>query len=1160
MHSDLKVAKAPWHDAERLQRALDDAHLGLWDGDIASGAQDWNEQSYRHFGLPVGEDMTNARFLSLLAPEDRQRVGQAWRQAAEGREDYRVDYPITWPDGSRHWILTVGRVQCGPDGQPIRMSGIHLDITAQKMAERETQALDAGLEARIQARIAELEAEIAAYQLVEAELRLFKAVVEVSEEAIAISRPDGQLHYINPAHEKLFGYTLAEARERNYRDYYPPASVVILEEEVVPRLARGESWKGELEVQDRGGRRFPLWERAGALRQIDGTLGYAFGFMHEISKRRATEMALVRKEEEQRKLIDGLPIGVVIAGFPDYQNIHYINEQFTRVYGYTLEDIPTAEDWFVMAYPDPRYRGQVRELWDQALRSGERQGSVESHEYRIRCKDGQTRPTLISAVMLEGRLVGTLVDLSTYPQLEEPARRSEERFRLIAEHSRDLIWTMNLAGEFTYLSPSLEPFLGYTPEEYRSLPPGSIFSPESHARVQVILAAARARIAAGLPCAFEAELENRAKDGSCPWSQVVAVAMYDRDGQFTEFMGISRDITLRKRQEEALRQARDVAEAANAAKSRFLATITHELRTPLHAILGFTQVLAGLDEAATSPLAPATAVGGREGGARLPAARAGATAGANARPGKGPRGQVVQRRQELLAGIDRNGRHLLTLVNDLLDLSRLEGGHLALRPYPTALRPLLDDCLADFAALAAERGLGLYLKVPPGLPDHVLIDRQRLRQILANLLGNAVKFTARGEVTLMAEAHPGATRPGTVALGFCVTDTGPGIGAAAHELIFSPFGREDDGLTAGKPKGNGLGLAICRQLAALMGGEIRLDSVPGEGSRFTLWLPAVPLTTAAEDLTGAAAGAVPLPAAPTGSGGEGSAPLTPGLTAFRPPSPPPTTFVSPEPSPARERGLAQGAATLLVIDDEPDNRRLAAEILRDQGLDLVTAPDGVTGLRLAAALRPDLILLDVRMPGLDGFQVCERLKAHPATRSIPVIFLSALDHYEDKARGFAVGGVDYVTKPCDARELLLRITNHLRLARPAASLAAEPLAPGVELAADRSLLTLLQARDTLLMDLANPPDLNTLARACGTNRTTLQQLFHAKLGMSVFGYVREQRLQRARALLTEGVQGIDAVALRVGYRHGSNLSRAFKQRFGLAPSQLPPVGKKLPSG
>ncbi len=1154
MHSDLKGAKAPWHDAERLQRALDDAHLGLWDGDIASGAQDWNEQSYRHFGLPVGEDMTNARFLSLLAPEDRQRVGQAWRQAAEGREDYRVDYPITWPDGSRHWILTVGRVQCGPDGQPIRMSGIHLDITAQKAAERE-----------IQARTAELEAEIAAHQLVEAELRLFKAVVEVSEEAIAISRPDGQLHYINPAHEKLFGYALAEARERNYRDYYPPASVVILEEEVVPRLARGESWKGELEVQDRGGRRFPLWERAGALRQIDGTLDYAFGFMHEISKRRATEMALVRKEEEQRKLIDGLPIGVVIAGFPDYQNIHYINEQFTRVYGYTLEDIPTAEDWFVKAYPDPRYRSQVRELWDQALRgSGERQGSVESHEYRIRCKDGQTRPTLISAVMLEGRLVGTLVDLSTYHQLEERARRSEERFRLIAEHSRDLIWTMNLAGEFTYLSPSLEPFLGYTPEEYRSLPPGSIFSPESYARVQEILAAARARIAAGLPCAFEAELENRAKDGSCPWSQVVAVAMYDRDGQFTEFMGISRDITLRKRQEEALRQARDVAEAANAAKSRFLATITHELRTPLHAILGFTQVLAGLEEAATRPVASPPAAGVQEREARQAAAHAGAmasaTAGANARPAKRPRDKEGQRRQELLAGIDRNGRHLLTLVNDLLDLSRLEGGHLALRPYPTALRPLLDDCLADFAALAAERGLGLYLKVPPGLPAHVLIDRQRLRQILANLLGNAVKFTARGEVTLMAEAHPGATRPGTVALGFCVTDTGPGIGAAAHELIFSPFGREDDGLTGGKPKGNGLGLAICRQLAALMGGEIRLDSVPGEGSRFTLWLPAVPLTMAAEDLTGAAAGAVPLPAAPAGSGDERSAPLTPGLTAFRPPSPPPTTFVSPGPSPARERGPAQGAATLLVIDDEPDNRRLAAEILRDQGLDLVSAPDGATGLRLAAALRPDLILLDVRMPGLNGFEVCARLKSLPATRDIPVIFLSALDHYEDKARGFAVGGVDYVTKPCDARELLLRITNHLRLARPAASPGGEPEAPEVELATDRSLLILLQARDTLLMDLANPPDLNTLARACGTNRTTLQQLFHAKLGMSVFGYVREQRLQRARALLTEGVQGIDAVALRVGYCHGSNLSRAFKQRFGLAPSQLPPVGKKLPSG
>ena len=1147
-----EVPVTPCLNEERLRLAVEGAQLGLWDGHHPSGELYWNDQSFRQFGLPIGEAMTYARFLALLAPEDRARVEQAWRRAADGREDYRVDFPIIWPDGSRHWIRAVGRVYCGPDGQPVRVSGIHIDITAQKAAEQEIQALNARLEERIKARTAELEAEIATRQRLAEELRLFKAVVEVAEEAIAISRPDGQLHYINPAHEKLFGFTLAEARARNYRDDYPPESLAVLEEEVVPRLARGESWAGELEVQDRWGRRFPLWERAGSLRQSDGTLGYAFGFMHEISERKAAERALVRKEAELRKLIDGLPIGVIIADYPAAQHIDYINAQITRTYGYTLEDVPTTEDWFVKAYPDADYRRQVRDLWQQALcRSAERQGRVETHEYRIRCKDGQSRATLINAVVLEGRLVATLVDLSAYRQLEARARLSEERFRLIAEHSRDYIWTMNLAGKFTYVSPSLESLLGYTPEEYQSLPFGSAFSPESQARVQEALAEARARVAARQPYVFEAELEQRGKDGSFHWSHEIAVAMYDRDGQFIEFMGITRDITLRKQQEAALRQARDAAEAASAAKSRFLATITHELRTPLHAILGFTQVLAGLEEAPG--------------------------------PEASPNAKEAQRRRDLLAGIERNGRHLLALVNDLLDLSRLESGHLALRARPTGLRRLLENCLADFAALAAERGLGLYLKFHPKLPARLLIDRLRLRQILANLLGNALTYTPRGEVTLMAEAAPSATGPGAVALSLSVTDTGPGIAPADHDFIFSLFGRGEDGLKAGKSKGTGLGLVICRQLATLMGGEIRLDSVPGQGSRFTLWLPAVPLARTGKGQAGKTKGGVRLPgvgaddelsttvrAAAIPIPSPSSPPAAPALSTPSPPipslasptAPVPPPSSAPGPSLPRNRGPAQVPLTLLVIDDEPDNQHLAAEILRDQGLDLVSAPDGATGLQLAATLRPDLILLDIRMPGLDGFQVCERLKADPATRSIPVIFLSALDHYEDKARGFAAGGVDYVTKPCDARELLLRVTNHLRLAQaapgPAVVSPGEPPAAEGMTAPDRSLVILLRARDRLLADLANPPDLNALARDCGTNRTTLQHLFQAKLGMSVFGYLREQRLQRARRLLAAGGHGIDEVATRVGYRHGHNLTRAFKQRFGLTPSQLLHLGIQMP--
>lgn len=170
-------------------------------------------------------------------------------------------------------------------------------------------------------------------------------------------------------------------------------------------------------------------------------------------------------------------------------------------------------------------------------------------------------------------------------------------------------------------------------------------------------------------------------------------------------------------------------------------------------------------------------------------------------------------------------------------------------------------------------------------------------------------------------------------------------------------------------------------------------------------------------------------------------------------------------------------STILIVDDEPDNLRLTIEMLRDHGLDLVTARDGADGLRIASRLRPDLVLLDIRMPGLDGFEICARLKRGEDTRDIPVIFLTAADEIDDKIRGFAVGGVDYVTKPFDSRELLCRVCNHLRLARRVEATVepsrdADPLDTTQMRQSVRSLDVLLHARDILLADLAHSPDLD----------------------------------------------------------------------------------------
>jgi DNA-binding response OmpR family regulator len=262
--------------------------------------------------------------------------------------------------------------------------------------------------------------------------------------------------------------------------------------------------------------------------------------------------------------------------------------------------------------------------------------------------------------------------------------------------------------------------------------------------------------------------------------------------------------------------------------------------------------------------------------------------------------------------------------------------------------------------------------------------------------------------------------------------------------------------------------------------------------------------------------------------------------------------------------------SLLMADDEPENLRLGLETLRVHGFEVLVALNGADGLRIARSANPDLILLDIRMPGLDGFGVCEQLRADPVTASTPVIFVSALEDIDDKVRGFGVGGVDYITKPFDARELLLRVITHLRLARrladersPGAAPRSMPAAisewveaparlPESAAVDARALSILLCARDRLRSDLTRDWSQNSLAHACATNRTTLQRLFRSHLGLGVAAYLREQRLLRARELLGEPDATVEWAAAQVGYSNGRDLARAFRARFGVSPRAFCP--------
>ncbi|MBY4678488.1 response regulator transcription factor [Marinobacterium arenosum] len=241
-------------------------------------------------------------------------------------------------------------------------------------------------------------------------------------------------------------------------------------------------------------------------------------------------------------------------------------------------------------------------------------------------------------------------------------------------------------------------------------------------------------------------------------------------------------------------------------------------------------------------------------------------------------------------------------------------------------------------------------------------------------------------------------------------------------------------------------------------------------------------------------------------------------------------------------------ARILIVDDEPQQLKLLQGLLIRRPLEVLACQDGQLALAQARLLQPELILLDVRMPGMDGYQVCSELKRDPGCRHIPVIFLSAADRAEERVRGFEVGAVDYVTKPYFAEELYARIGLHLEMSRRIrlAVPAGEP--PGLE-GGDREQELISAAVDILEQSVAAPPALADLAHQIGTNEQTLNRLFKERLGMTVFSFLRERRLQYACEWLEDTEMPLQSIAERIGYRSSANFITAFKERFGLTPKQ-----------
>ncbi len=618
-----------------------------------------------------------------------------------------------------------------------------------------------------------------------------------------------------------------------------------------------------------------------------------------------------------------------------------------RFKGYRADEVIGSH--FSRFYPpDALARG----VPEQDLRLAAQEGSLEDEGWRVR-KDGSMfwANVVITAMRDEdGRLLGyakVTRDLTQRRHHEEALRLSEERFRLLVEGVADYaIFMLDVNGRIASWNVGAQRIKGYAAEEILGRH-FSVFYP-------------REVVESGWP---EHELHEAAatgrfvdtgwrvrKDGSMFWANVTITAMRDDSGKLLGYAKLTRDLTERKRVEaiemasqqreeilDAERYARMSAQRATRLKDEFLATLSHELRTPLSAILGWTQVL--LKGHATSPA-------------------------------------DLRRAIEV---IDRNARAQVQLIGDLLDLSRIMSGKLRLDLQQVSIHDVVQAALDSAAPAADAKEIRLVSLVDPARAI-VNGDPARLQQVVWNLLTNAIKFTPRGgrvQVLLQrVNSH----------VELSVSDTGIGIPASFLPQVFDRFSQRDGSSTRAHG-GLGLGLAICKQLVELHGGNIRAAS-PGEGqgATFSVELPVSIMQVESERER----------AHPTADGGEGDVVAMPRLDGIH----------------------------VFVVDDEPDARELLQRVLGEQGANVTLFDSADRALAAVAVSRPAVIVSDVGMPGVDGYQMMRTLRANESRDSrIPALALTAFARAEDRKRALVAGFQAHLAKPFDVTELLLLVAD-----------------------------------------------------------------------------------------------------------------------------------------
>ncbi len=899
-----------------LDRAERIAGVGGWEVDLRQRSIKWTDQCKHIYELPADFQPDFATHLAHFGPESQAIIEKTAEEAMRSGKPWDLELPMVTAKGRQVWTRSVGLAEY-EDGLPVRLVGALQDITAKKAVEEELRQAN----------------------------RLLQAVLENLPCGMSVF--DGDLHMV--AHNAQFRRLL------DLPDSLFEVPVVTFESIIRHNAVRGEYNDGPLEAlvdeivaraRDPAPHHFQRTRPNGTTLDIRGSPMPGGGFVTtyvDISAAKNAEEALRLSEERQHRAF--VASGVVLWDFDIETDQVYLSENWADLVGGSGGTTATTLRALVALVP-PEDQLAIRDAFVPVLKGTRESYSV---EHRVRKADGTSAWVLsvgqVTRRDARGRALrasGTNQDITARKVAQMQRESAAAITRATLESTEDGILVIDDQDKVVLFNQQFLQMWRIPRELEKSGNQEMIgFVLNQLVDPDTFVAKIRELARTNEATSFDS-LEF--KDGRVfeRYSNPHVVGATSK-GRVWSF----RDVTARRAAAAELQKAKEDAEAANRAKSTFLATMSHEIRTPLNGILGITQLL--LDEA----LSPQQA-------------------------------QFAQL-------IDGSAQSLLVLVNDFLDLAKIDAGQTVLEDVPFNLPRLLADVADLFAYRASAKSLMFQCMLDPGLPQWIWGDPSRLRQILVNLLGNALKFTEAGELGLRVQA--GERSADRVGLRFSVTDSGIGIAPEVQARLFNNFVQADTSTTR-KYGGTGLGLAIVRQLSALMGGRVELDSVPGQGSIFTLVLDDVRLASGA---------------------------------------------VTGRPSSRPETEARKHAGRILLAEDNPTNQIVAVGLLNKLGYDdVMVVGNGRDAVEQGARGEFSAILMDCQMPVMDGYEATRTLRAQGVLT--PIIAMTANASAGDAQRCLQAGMNDYMAKPVS--RATLRDALNRWVSSPGAASAGDVPAPG----------------------------------------------------------------------------------------------------------------------